>query len=66
MTLDNPNTIALNVAPVTEATLESTDEEEPEAHHSETNEKHRTTTPFVDIDNGRDSECDVKNVLHGL
>jgi hypothetical protein len=51
--------------PVSKAALETPDEEEEEAHEEGADEKHWATAPAVDIDDGRDGERDVEDILDG-
>ena len=51
---------------MSEAALQTTDEEEPEAHEEGTGEEHGTTTPLVDVDDSGDREHDVEDVLDGV
>ena len=64
--VDHPDAVAVDDAPVAEAALEATDEEEPEAHEEGTGEEHGTTTPLVDVDDSGDREHDVEDVLDGV
>jgi hypothetical protein len=51
---------------VPKAPLDAADEEHPEAHEESSDKQHRATAPFVDVDDGGDGECDVKDILDGL
>lgn len=64
MVTDDPDTVAVNRAPMSIATLKTTDEHEPEAHKERAGEEHRAATPLVNIDDGRDREHDVEHVLN--
>lgn len=52
--VDNPDTGAVDIAPLSEAALEAADEHKPESHEEGTTQEHGTTSPFVDVDDGRD------------
>jgi hypothetical protein len=64
--LDNPDEASTLVRPVPEAPLDAADEEHPEAHEESPDKQHRTTTPFVNVDDGGDGERHVKDILDGL
>lgn len=64
--MDNPDSASVNVRPCTVSARQATNEEEPEAHQGQTNKKHRATTPLINIDDSRNGESDVQNVLDGL
>ena len=65
MAFDDPRAYAVNFTPVSEATLETTDKEEEEAHGEQSIDEHGTTTPLVDVDDSRDGRGYVENVLNG-
>ena len=48
---------------MSEAALQTTDEEEPEAHQESAGEEHRTATPLVDVDDRGDGEGNVEDIL---
>jgi hypothetical protein len=62
---DGRLTVSISVLPASVGTAQSTDQEQPEGHECKTDEEHGTTTPFVDVDDGRDGQGDVESVLDG-
>ena len=60
------HTVVIDLAPVPEAALQTTDEEEPERHERSTREQERAPAPAVDVQDGGDGHGDVEDVLQGV
>ena len=55
------NTRAIDITPGTEASLQAANKHQEEAHQCCSDEKHWTSTPLVDVDDG--GNCNVANQL---
>ena len=49
---NNPNICSTGVGPFSKPGLEASNKEHPKTHEKGTDEKHWSTTPFVNVDNG--------------
>jgi hypothetical protein len=58
---NDPNICSTCIRSFSESCLKASDKEHPETHEKGTNEKHRSTTPFVNVDNGTLLWQELKN-----